>query len=65
MTTITQLGQNARLAAHQLAQLSSTAKNQILHAMSAALLAHTDDILAANARDLAASTSCKNACRWA
>lgn len=55
MTTITQLGQNARLAAHQLAQLSSTAKNQILHAMSAALLAHTDDILAANARDLAAA----------
>lgn len=55
MTTITQLGQNARLAAHQLARLSSTAKNQILHAVSAALLAHTDDILAANARDLAAA----------
>ena len=55
MTTITQLGQNARLAAHQLARLSSTAKNQILHAVSAALLAHTDDILAANARALAAA----------
>ena len=55
MTTITQLGQNARLAAHQLARLSSTAKNQSLHAVSAALLAHTDDILAANARDLAAA----------
>lgn len=53
MTTITQLGQNARLAAHQLARLSSTAKKQSLHAVSAALLAHTDDILAANARDLA------------
>ncbi len=46
MTTITQLGQNARLAAHQLARLSSTAKKQSLH---------TDDILAANARDLAAA----------
>ena len=56
MTTITQLGQNARLAAHQLARLSSTAKNQSLHAVSVALLAHTDDILAANARDLAAAT---------
>lgn len=55
MTTITQLGQNARLAAHQLARLSSTAKNQSLHAVSAALLAHTDDILAVNARDLAAA----------
>ena len=55
MTTITQLGQNARLAAHQLARLSSTAKKQSLHAVSAALLAHTDDILAANARDLAAA----------
>ena len=55
MTTITQLGQNARLAAHQLARRSGTAKNQILHAVSAALLAHTDDILAANARDLAAA----------
>ena len=55
MTTITQLGQNARLAAHQLARLSSTTKKQILHAVSAALLAHTDDILAANARDLAAA----------
>lgn len=55
MTTITQLGQKARLAALQLARLSSTAKNQILHAVSAALLAHTNDILAANARDLAAA----------
>ena len=55
MTTITQLGQNARRAARQLAQLGSSAKNQILHAVSAALLAHTDDILAANARDLAAA----------
>ncbi|MFC0035359.1 glutamate-5-semialdehyde dehydrogenase [Cardiobacterium valvarum] len=55
MITITQLGQNARLAAHQLARLSSSAKNQALHAVSAALLAHTDDILAANARDLAAA----------
>ena len=55
MTTITQLGQNVRLAAHQLARLSSTAKKQSLHAVSAALLAHTDDILAANARDLAAA----------
>ena len=55
MTTITQLGQNARLAAHQLARLSSTAKNQALRAVAAALRANEDDILAANARDLAAA----------
>ncbi|EHM53049.1 glutamate-5-semialdehyde dehydrogenase [Cardiobacterium valvarum] len=55
MTTITQLGQNARLAAHQLARLSSTTKNQALRAVAAALRANEDDILAANARDLAAA----------
>ena len=55
MTTITQLGQNARLAAHQLAQLGSSAKNQALRAVAAALRANEDDILAANARDLAAA----------
>lgn len=55
MTTITQLGQNARLAAHQLARLSSTAKNQALRAVAAALRANEDDILAANAHDLAAA----------
>lgn len=55
MTTITQLGQNARLAARQLAQLGSSAKNQALRAVAAALHANEDDILAANARDLAAA----------
>lgn len=55
MTTITQLGQNARLAARQLAQLGSSAKNQALRAVAAALRANEDDILAANARDLAAA----------
>ena len=55
MTTITQLGQNARRAARQLAQLGSSAKNQALRAMAAALRANEDDILAANARDLAAA----------
>ena len=55
MTTITQLGQNARRAARQLAQLGSSAKNQILRAVAAALRANEDDILAANARDLAAA----------
>lgn len=55
MTTITQLGQNARLAARQLAQLGSSAKNQALRAVAAALRANEDDIFAANARDLAAA----------
>ena len=55
MTTITQLGQNARRAARQLAQLGSSAKNQALRAVAAALRANEDDILAANARDLAAA----------
>ena len=55
MTTITQLGQNARRAARQLVQLGSSAKNQALRAVAAALRANEDDILAANARDLAAA----------
>ena len=55
MTTITQLGQNARRAARQLARLGSSAKNQALRAVAAALRANEDDILAANARDLAAA----------
>ena len=55
MTTITQLGQNARRAARQLAQLGSSAKNQALRAVAAALRANEDDILAANARDLASA----------
>lgn len=53
MTTITQLGQNARRAARQLAQLGSSVKSQALRAVAAALRANEDDILAANARDLA------------
>lgn len=55
MTTITALGENARRAARQLAQLGSSAKNQALRAVAAALRANEDDILAANARDLASA----------
>ena len=45
-----------RDAARQLAQLSASAKADLLDAMAAALEADTDAILAANARDLAAAT---------
>ena len=44
----------ARRAARELAMLSSAAKDGALHAIADALLAGTDEILAANARDLEA-----------
>jgi glutamate-5-semialdehyde dehydrogenase len=47
------LGENARATAHPLAIASSVAKNAALEAMAAALLRHEDDILAANAIDMA------------
>jgi glutamate-5-semialdehyde dehydrogenase len=52
--TIHQMGRQARAAAYQLAQLSAEEKNTILQAMAAAIRAATPEILAANAKDLAA-----------
>ena len=42
----------ARLAARTLGSLTTTAKNRALHAAADAVLAHTHQILAANAKDL-------------
>jgi len=50
--TLQQLGENAQQASYVLGLLTSTQKNEVLMAMAAALLAHQDDILAANAQDL-------------
>jgi glutamate-5-semialdehyde dehydrogenase len=52
--TIHQMGQQARAAAHRLAQLSSSEKNAILRAMAALIRKQLPKILAANALDLAA-----------
>ncbi len=51
---ILQLGKQAKAAALQLALLSSDDKNKILLAMAAGIRAASDDILAANALDIAA-----------
>jgi glutamate-5-semialdehyde dehydrogenase len=60
MPTLTEaihtMGQQARAAAYQLAQLPTERKNQILLAMAAAIRAATPELLAANALDLAAGT---------
>ena len=50
------MGQQARAAAYQLAQLPTEQKNQILLAMAAAIRAATPELMAANALDLAAGT---------
>jgi glutamate-5-semialdehyde dehydrogenase len=50
------MGRQARAAAYRLAQLATDDKNAILHAMAAAVRAATPELLAANARDLAAGT---------
>lgn len=47
------LGQQARAAARALATASTAAKNALLHAIAAGLLAEQDSILAANALDIA------------
>lgn len=52
--TIHQMGRQAREAAYQLAQLTSDEKNTILRAMATAVRRHTPQILAENAKDLAA-----------
>jgi glutamate-5-semialdehyde dehydrogenase len=60
MPTLTEaihiMGQQARAAAYQLAQLPTERKNQILLAMAAAIRTATPELLAANALDLAAGT---------
>jgi len=52
MTELTQLGQQAQRASYELGLLSATQKNDGLLAMAEALIAHQDEILAANAKDL-------------
>ncbi|MFD1399881.1 glutamate-5-semialdehyde dehydrogenase [Lacticaseibacillus suilingensis] len=56
MIDLTQMGQQAQAAAQVLAQLDTATKNQALLAMAAELTAHTEQILDANARDLAAAS---------
>jgi glutamate-5-semialdehyde dehydrogenase len=51
---IHQMGRQARAAAHQLSQLSSETKNAILNAMAQGLRDASAEILAANAKDIAA-----------
>jgi glutamate-5-semialdehyde dehydrogenase len=53
-TSVTDICRGARAAARGLAMLDSTSKNRVLHAIADALLARTDEILEANARDLEA-----------
>jgi len=55
MTEITQLALRAREASRALARTSTTVRNGALVAMAAALLAHADRILAANAVDMEAA----------
>ena len=52
MTEITQLALRARDASRALARTSTTVRNAALTAMAAALLAHSDRILTANAVDM-------------
>jgi glutamate-5-semialdehyde dehydrogenase len=51
--TMRRLGENARAAAHPLAIASSAAKNVALEAMAEAILRREQEILAANATDMA------------
>ncbi|HEY5548885.1 MAG TPA: glutamate-5-semialdehyde dehydrogenase [Coriobacteriia bacterium] len=55
MTEITQLALRARDASRALAKTSSAVRDTALRAMAAALVAHTDRILAANALDMEAA----------
>lgn len=52
MTDLEQLGQRAQSASYTLGLLATTQKNRVLAAMATALIAHQDEILAANAQDL-------------
>jgi glutamate-5-semialdehyde dehydrogenase len=51
-TSVAALCANAKRASHVLATLDSATKDAALEAIAAALLAHSDEILEANARDL-------------
>jgi glutamate-5-semialdehyde dehydrogenase len=53
--TIHQMGKQARAAAYKLAQLTSDEKNVILRAMAASIRRAVPELLAANAKDLAAA----------
>jgi glutamate-5-semialdehyde dehydrogenase len=53
--TIQQMGRQARTAAYALAKLSSDEKNAILRAMAGAVRAAAADLIAENAKDLAAA----------
>jgi glutamate-5-semialdehyde dehydrogenase len=53
--TIHQMGKQARAAAYKLAQLSSEEKNVILRAMATSIRRAVPELLAANAKDLAAA----------
>ncbi|MFQ6371554.1 glutamate-5-semialdehyde dehydrogenase [Shewanella sp. YIC-542] len=55
MSQIIQLAQAAKAASRQLACLDSTRKNQVLNAMSTALMAEQQAILSANRQDLQAA----------
>ncbi|RZO38729.1 MAG: glutamate-5-semialdehyde dehydrogenase [Rhodospirillaceae bacterium] len=50
-----ELGKRARTAVHELGQADSERKNKALHAAAAALREQTDNLLAANAEDMAAA----------
>lgn len=50
-----ELGKRARAAVHELGQADSERKNKALHAAAAALREQTDNLLAANAEDMAAA----------
>ena len=52
---IIEMGKRARTAARALAVIPTERKNAALRAMADALLRHTQDILSANAEDLAAA----------
>jgi hypothetical protein len=56
---IHQMGRQARAAAHKLSQLSSDTKNAILIAMAQGLRNASSEILAANAKDIAAGDPLK------
>lgn len=47
-----QIGQNAKAAAYKLNSLDTVTKNQILNQFAESLVANTDDILAANQKDV-------------
>lgn len=47
-----QIGQNAKAAAYKLNLLDTVTKNQILNQFAESLVANTDDILAANQKDV-------------